>query len=56
MIFYLENRKQFVSFDYGQSDVLTIESGIPQESMLGPVLFLVDINDFPTYIDEESFD
>ena len=41
---YLENRTQFVSSNGYSFDLLFIRYGIPQGSILGPLLFLVYIN------------
>ena len=42
---YLENRKQFVSFDKYNSDMQNISYGVPQSSILSPKIVILYIND-----------
>ena len=44
---YLSNRNQYVVFNDTTSDIMPITTGAPHGSILGPLLFIMYINDLP---------
>ena len=44
---YLGNRQQYVQYKNSKSDTEMIPCGVPQGSVLGPLLFIIYTNDLP---------
>ena len=42
---YITNRKQYVQIGSTKSKMLPLQCGVPQGSILGPLLFIIYIND-----------
>ncbi len=51
---YLEDRKQCVVLNGMKSEPKSINAGVPQGSILGPIMFLIYANDIPTILESST--
>ena len=52
---YLNNRKQYTEIEDTTSTILPIYVGVSQGSILGPILFIIYVNDLPQYSNKFDF-
>ena len=55
MAIVITGRQQFVEIDGYSSGSLTLTTGVPQGSFIGPLLFLIYMNDIPQATDYFDF-
>ena len=51
---YLSNRKQVVSIEGALSEELDVSHGVPQGSILGPLLYIIYTSDLPDSIHQHT--
>ena len=48
---YLTDKSQYVIYDGVKSETRLVKSGVPQRSILGPLLFIISMNDICNRLD-----
>ncbi len=52
---YLDSRSQYVQWQGERSEQKSIIMGVRQKSILGSLLFILYVNDFPEYVDNAVY-
>ena len=51
---YLQSRTQCCSINGYQSTLKKVTCGVPQGSIIGPLIFIIYINDLPAYVQDAN--